>query len=164
MLDNLQSIKRIEQVYLKPINKDPAVRIRKTIEGFKIFSGGANFSGKLQLSGKSVITGAENISGGSGILSGIKDTNLIFKSLKAGKDLSIVGNDTSLTINFTGTSSSTPTNLENVVYTTGIQDINGIKKKFIETSNENINAVVIKVNYTVTTGTFQSNDFVTLEL
>ena len=35
LLDLLTSIKRIEQVYLKPINKEPAVRIRKTIEGFK---------------------------------------------------------------------------------------------------------------------------------
>lgn len=35
MLDNLDSIKRIEQVYLKPIKGDPAARIRKTVEGFK---------------------------------------------------------------------------------------------------------------------------------
>ncbi len=35
MLDSLQSIKRIEQVYLKPIKGDPAARIRKTVEGFK---------------------------------------------------------------------------------------------------------------------------------
>jgi len=35
MLDSLESIKRIEQVYLTPIKGDPAARIRKTVEGFK---------------------------------------------------------------------------------------------------------------------------------
>lgn len=35
MLDSLDSIKRIEQVYLKPIKGDPAARVRKTVEGFK---------------------------------------------------------------------------------------------------------------------------------
>ncbi len=35
LLDNLSSIKRIEQVYLRSIKGDPASRIRKTVEGFK---------------------------------------------------------------------------------------------------------------------------------
>lgn len=35
LLDNLVTIKRIEQVYLKAIKGDPAARIRKTVEGFK---------------------------------------------------------------------------------------------------------------------------------
>jgi len=33
-----------------------------------------------------------------------------------------------------------------------------------ETSDDNINAVTIKISYTVTTGAFQSSDFVTLQL
>jgi hypothetical protein len=35
LLDDLVAIKRIEQVYLKPIKNEPAARIRKTVEGFK---------------------------------------------------------------------------------------------------------------------------------
>jgi CYTH domain-containing protein len=35
LLDNLVSIKRIEQVYLRSIKGDPSARIRKTVEGFR---------------------------------------------------------------------------------------------------------------------------------